>query len=370
MDNYDFFKEELRNLEKAGNLRQLKTNSPDLIDLSSNDYLNLNNDSNLYESFLEKCGANRYKLSAASSRLLSGNSDEYVTLESQLPALYQSEASLVFNSGYHANIGILTALAGKNDLIIADKLVHASLIDGFRLSNADSFRYRHLDYKQLNDYLAKKRKDYNKVFIVSESIFSMDGDIANLTELIAIKKRHNCFLYLDEAHAVGARGESGLGIAEQQGCIKDIDLLVGTFGKALASVGAFLVCKEVVKKYLVNTSRSLIYTTALPPINLAWNIFILDQLKEFDFRRKELDLLSSYFASGLNVPHQSHIVPYIVGTNHNTIELSASLRQLGFKVLPIRTPTVPSGTARLRFSLKYGLPMNKLEAIFVQLKKF
>ena len=198
-------------------------------------------------------------MSSSSSRLLTGNFRVYDTLEERLAAMYGRESALVLSSGYHMNTGILPALCDKGTLILADKLVHASLIDGIRLSGARCIRYRHQDYSQ----------DCDRIIIVTESIFSMDGDTAPLQRLVEIKRRcGKVMLYVDEAHAVGVRGERGLGLAEECGCIGDIDLLCGTFGKALASVGAYVICDSIIKEYLVNRMRTLIFTTAMPPVNL------------------------------------------------------------------------------------------------------
>ena len=172
-------------------------------------------------------------------------------------------------------------MTAKRDLIIADKLVHASIIDGIRLSEAQMLRYRHLDYEHLHSLLVAHREEYDNVFIVTESVFSMDGDTADLQQLCEIKKEFDAFLYVDEAHAVGVRGTNGLGCCEEQACVEDIDFIVGTFGKALASQGAFVICEQLFRDYLINTQRSLIFTTALPPVNVAWTRFVLNRLPDF-----------------------------------------------------------------------------------------
>lgn len=357
------FEQTLAQLKEAGNYRSLAINDGNLIELSSNDYLGLNKDYTLYADFVEEFKANKYKLSACSSRLLSGNAPEYTQLEKLISTAYQTEDCLLYNSGYHANIGILSALAGKKDLIIADKLVHASLIDGIQLSDATFMRYKHLDYKHLGILLEKHRNEYEEVFIVSESIFSMDGDSADLQKLVELKQKHKALLYVDEAHALGVRGKNGLGCVEEDGVIQDVDFIVGTFGKALASVGAFVACSKIFKEYLVNHSRTLIFTTALPPLNLAWTAYLFERLPDFNERRIHLAELSLAFAKHLGVKAESHIVPYIIGSNQEAIAASKILRENGFNVLPIRYPTVPQGTARLRFSLSADLNLENLEKI-------
>lgn len=361
--NVERYNTELQELKAAGNLRKLPKVIPvDYINLSSNDYLGLTSDESLVQEFYSEHGIQQ-KMSAASSRLLTGNSNAYHTLENTLMQAYQREACLIYNSGYHANTGILPALAGKKDLIIADKLVHASIIDGMQLSKADIARYRHLDYTHLEKILHNKRDKYENVFIVSESIFSMDGDCANLPELVRIKKQHKCFLYIDEAHAVGACGQNGLGMLEAENLIQECDFIVGTFGKALTSIGAFVVCSQVFKNYLVNKSRTLIFTTALPPINLAWTNFIFRYQKKLSDKREQLRKLSFTFAANLGKSGESHILPYITGNNESALTLSDYLGENKIHALPVRYPTVPKNTARIRFSLHAALSEEDLKNV-------
>lgn len=360
----NYYIEELKQLEQDHSLRRLPGEIPEgLINLSSNDYLGISNDKELLDEFIDTCKVCQLKFSAASSRLLTGDSSEYSTLENKISLAFNREACLIYNSGYHANTGILPAISGKDDLIVADKLVHASIIDGLQLSKAEVQRYRHLDYNHLEKILQKSNGRYKNVFIVSESIFSMDGDMADLPRLVEIKKRYNTYLYIDEAHAVGVRGKNGLGCAEESGCINECDFIVGTFGKAIASLGAYVVCSDVFKQFLVNRSRTLIYTTALPPVNLAWTSFIFDKLPEFESKRERLTKLSSRLAKLLGVSSSTHIVPFVTGSNKSAIELSIKLRKEGFYVLPIRYPTVPKGKERLRFSLNASITMEMLNEI-------
>lgn len=364
------YSQTLEELKAQGNFRFLRNSIPnDCVNLSSNDYLGLCADNELYAQFLDENSSQHSLFSATSSRLLTGNCAEYIVLEALLCKIFEREAALVFNSGYHANCGILPALAGKNDLIVADKLVHASIIDGIRLSNANFERFRHGDYAHLERILLEKQHSYENIFIVSESIFSMDGDCANLKKLVELKKKYNCFLYIDEAHAFGVRGENGLGLAEEQGVIADIDLLVATFGKAIASLGAFVVCSEIFRSFLINHSRTLIFTTALPPINIAWTAFIINQLTNLKDKRNHLQQLGEVCAESLQIPYQSHIIPYIIGSNENAIAQAEDLQKKGFFVLPIRYPTVPKNTARLRFSLQANLRMSDIQNLTRNLKK-
>lgn len=289
----------LRNLPQAGHRdKWMIRNDTDMLNLSSNDYLSLASDLSLRDEFMKGLSERDFLLSASSSRLLTGNFPVHDELEEMLSGLFGRNGALVFSSGYHLNTGILPAVTDTSTLILADKLVHASLIDGIRLSAAKCIRYRHQDYTQLQALLEKHRHDFSRIIIVTESIFSMDGDVAPLSRLAELKKTYpNVMLYVDEAHAVGVRGQKGLGIAEEQGCLKDIDFLCGTFGKALASVGAYVVCSQTIREYLVNRMRTLIFTTALPPFNTAWTKFVLSRLDTWGERRDRLAKHSLHVAA-------------------------------------------------------------------------
>ncbi|TNG91741.1 8-amino-7-oxononanoate synthase, partial [Testudinibacter aquarius] len=272
----NFYAEQLAQLQQQGRYRTLPDirhegkwiwhDERKMLNFSSNDYLGLAANQRLKQQFLAQTDWQQASFTSSSSRLLTGNFPIYAELESVMASQFQREACLLFNSGYHANIGILPALADKQTLILADKLVHASLIDGIRLSAADYQRYRHNDYTHLQQLLEKNSKSYQRIIIVTESVFSMDGDMADLRQLVALKQRYrNVMLYVDEAHALGVFGQNGLGLAENCACIGQIDFLVGTFGKALAAMGAYVVCDQVIKDYLINKMRPLIFSTALSP---------------------------------------------------------------------------------------------------------
>lgn len=271
------------------------------------------------------------------------------------------------------NSGILPAVADSRTLILADKLVHASLIDGIRLSAARCIRFRHQDYAQLEALLRKHHADFPRIIIATESIFSMDGDAADLPRLVGLKKLYpGTMLYVDEAHGIGVRGRTGRGLAEEQGCMGDIDFLCGTFGKALASVGAYVVCSRIIRDYLVNKMRTLIFTTALPPVNVAWTRFVVERLADMNERRQRLDELASCLrralkAHGWDCPSESHIVPMIVGDSHEATHKAEQLQKLGYYVLPVRPPTVPPGTSRLRFSLNAAITTDELKRLTEQL---
>lgn len=370
---------ELTELEKSSSLRRLVSARQQgmriniggvwMLNLSGNDYLGLAADEHLRARFVEGLTSEIFLPSASSSRLLTGNFNEYEELEKLLCSLFGTEAALVFNSGYHMNTGILPAVADVHTLILADKLVHASIIDGIRLSAAKCIRYRHNNYEQLEQLLRRHHNEHERIIIVTESIFSMDGDEADLHKLVSLKQQYpNVMLYVDEAHGIGVRGERGLGCAEEQECIGEIDFLCGTFGKALASVGAYVVCSRVVRDYLVNRMRTLIFTTALPPVNLQWTRFVLELLPELRERRRHLRHISillqkALTARGCSCPSSSHIVPMVVGSSADTVLRATELQRKGFYALPVRPPTVPEGTSRIRFSLSAGITEEEIEQL-------
>lgn len=367
MNRIEQMQQELQELKEHSNLRRLPqmthdgrevvVNGKRMLNLSSNDYLGLAADRELREEFLKSLTPDTFLPTSSSSRLLTGNFSVYEELEAELVALFGTEAALVFNSGYHANMGILPAVSNTQTLILADKLIHASIIDGIRLSSARCIRYKHNDLSQLKRLLEQNHADYQQIIIVTESIFSMDGDEADLKALVQLKQSYdNVLLYVDEAHAFGVRGEHGLGCAEEARCIQDIDFLVGTFGKAAASVGAYIVCTKVIREYLVNRMRTLIFTTALPPINIAWTLFIIRKLASMQNRREHLAHISrilreTLLAKGYACPSTSHIVPMVIGSSADAVLRAEELQRHGFYALPVRPPTVPEGTSRIRFSL-------------------
>ncbi len=339
-----------------------------LLNLSSNDYLGLSTRMAL-EDLLPLLSEEAFGAGAA--RLLSGNHALYEQVETRLEELYGRPA-LVFNSGYLANLGIISALCGRHDAIFADKLVHASIIDGARLSGARLFRFPHQDYEALERLLAKKRPSFRRALIVTESVFSMDGDKADLKMLLTLKERYGAFLFLDEAHAVGILGEKGLGLAEEEGLGEKVDLLLGTCGKALGSYGAFVVVsKRVLKDYLVNKARSFVFTTALPPVVLAATSLALKLVPGMCGERRHLRELSSFLRQELSLPPgDTPIVPVIVGEAEKALSLSRRLRERGFYVPAIRPPTVPENTARIRISLTALHTRQDLAPLIEEIKGF
>lgn len=345
-----------------------------MLNLSSNDYLGLAQNEALKQQFFDLYPVETRHLTSSSSRLLTGNFPEYEQLEASLSQAF-GRASLLLNSGYHMNIGILPALTDSKTLIISDELIHASIIDGIRLSKAQKQRYAHQDLAQLEQLLvqASNRDEIEKIMVVTESVYSMDGDITNLNALVALKQKYaKVMLYVDEAHAIGVYGDKGLGCAEQQNCIADIDFLVGTFGKALASVGGYLICDEIIREFLINKMRSLIFSTAQPPLNMAWTNFIFHYMQQMQDKRQHLlqisqKLKQAVLDRGFACPTDSHIIPVIYGENQIAVDKALQMQQAGFYVLPIRPPTVAEGTARVRISLDANLSWSQLEPLIAHL---
>lgn len=344
------------------------------VNLASNDYLGLSADIGLQREFLEgvlaKSGK-RFLMGSTSSRLLGGNNEAFCELEDFLAGVYSAHCSaqkkcLVFNSGYHANSGILSALATSRDLILCDRLIHASLVDCLKLSEAKWMRFKHNDMSHLRQILSKKRGEYENVYIVTESVFSMDGDIADLAEIAKIKREFGAALYVDEAHAVGVFGKCGLGVCQELGVLDEVDFLMGTLGKAIASEGAFLICAENIRQMLVNKCRTLIFTTAIAPISAMWSKFSFEKAMLMDSERGHLKRLSKILRGrleGLRVLGNTQIVPVVLGENSAVAAASERLLRENIWAGAVRYPTVPKGEARLRLSLNADMPEELVENV-------
>ncbi|MBI5554567.1 MAG: 8-amino-7-oxononanoate synthase [Elusimicrobia bacterium] len=355
----------LKTREQEGRLRKLHPFSSrkrgtiyfqgkEYIDFSSNDYLGLAGHPLLVEEAQK--ALQEFGVGSAASRLLSGDFEIHHHLEENTAKFKNKESCLVFNSGYQANLGILSALYTKNDVIFSDRLNHASIVDGILLSGARFYRFRHNDLNHLEILLKKERNKFKKALLVTETIFSMDGDRPDLKALVVLKEKYHCQLMVDEAHATGIYGKNGSGLVEEEGLSENIDLIMGTFGKALGGFGAYLAASKKTVTYLINTARSFIYSTALPPAIIAANLASLEIVKKEPEQRKKLLASAQYFRQllknkGFIVPGSSQIIPVIIGENQKTVQLAQALQKKGYWVLPIRPPTVPQGEARLRFSL-------------------
>ncbi len=337
-----------------------------LLNFSSNDYLGISNINTLKEEFLKEYLKSGNKISNPSARLLCGTNSIYIKMEEFLAKLLNKERALIFNSGYHGNVGIYSSLIGPDDAVFIDRLNHASIIDGIRLSGAKIIPYKHLDYEDLKQKLTKYRKKYKKAVISSESLFSMDGDIADINKLADLKEEFDSLLIIDEAHSFGVYGE-GCGICKEQNALNRVDLILATFGKAIGSYGAFATGSGVLIDYLINFARSFIFSTTLPEISVAFSYYALQEriLKDNSLQNKLFNL-NKYLRKNLktfNIMGESYIAPVLIGENARTVEISDYLIKNGFYILPIRYPTVAKNTARLRISLNAGLEISDIKAL-------
>lgn len=365
----------LEALASGGNLRVIPADAcaSERVDLSSNDYLGIAAVDSLRDEFFASADGVALLMSASASRLLGRSQRSYEAFEHTLSEAYGGRSALLFNSGYHANTGIVSAFAGTNAHIIADKLVHASIIDGIKLSGLPFDRFRHNDIGHLDRLAAKAVAQGRIPLIIAESVYSMDGDRADIRALVEVKKRYpGSMLYIDEAHAVGVEGPAGLGLAATLPSPADADIVVGTLGKALASAGAFAITAPEVRSFLVNRARSLIFSTALPPITAEWSRFIFLKAMGMDSCRAHLKALGHALHEELSTVgstvSDSHIQPLLIGSPDGAVAMSGRLREHGFDVLPIRTPTVPPGTDRLRFSLSAALDIDTIRRLGIALR--
>lgn len=346
-------------------------NEKKLINFSSNDYLGLSTNKALVEEFCTKfLNSPEFCFSSASARLLSGTSQIYNKLETTVANLFHKDSALVFNTGYQCNLGVVSTLAGKGDVVFCDKLNHASIIDGMRLSEGTFYRYKHLDYENLEELLKKHRDKYNRAIIISESVFSMDGDVADIDKLIELKKKYNSLLMIDEAHAFGAIDDNCAGMSNY----RDVDLITATFGKALSSFGAFVVANKSIIEYLTNKARSFIFSTSIPPVNIMWTNWLLTEKKDvIEQQREKLSKLviqiHKYLAEiGLDTISETQIIPIVMKSPDKAEKIAQQLWEYGYFVLPIRPPSVPIGTSRLRLSLTANMKFEQVKRLFDVIK--
>jgi 8-amino-7-oxononanoate synthase len=320
--------------------------------LCSNDYLGLADRAEVRDAAAE--AALRWGAGAGASRLISGNMTPHGELERRLAAFKGYAAALLFGSGYLANVGTIAALAGRGGVVFSDELNHASIVDGCRLAQAETFIYRHGDVEHLAWGL--REAGGRGALIVSDGVFSMDGDVAPLPELVRLAREHDCRLMIDEAHATGALGPGGRGSVAAAGLSDEVDLVVGTLGKALGSYGAYVCASGELREYLLNTARSFIFSTAPPPPVLAAALAALTLLEEEPAMVERLGANAATLREGLQAEGltagggRSQIVPLEIGGAERTMELCERLLERGVFAQGIRPPTVPAGSSRLRFS--------------------
>jgi 8-amino-7-oxononanoate synthase len=336
---------------RAGTLRKLKLPTKGLIDFTSNDYLGLAQSPELRTKIKKAIDTVAIRNGATGSRLLSGNSMLHEELESLLKKIFKAESCLLFNSGYAANTGVLSCIASRNDTILYDELCHASIKDGIRLSLATRYSFRHND---LNDLEQKINRSTGKKFIVVESVYSMDGDISPLEQLVKISDKHGCFMILDEAHSTGSIGENGAGLAVKLALENKIPIRIYTFGKAIGSHGACVAGSKAVIDYLINFSKPFIYTTALPDHNIvalkeAFEFIRINPSLQMDLKMK-IELFQRAIKTKGSVSHTA-IQTVHLGSVERTRKKADDLVSKGFDVRPIFAPTVPLGSERLRICL-------------------
>ncbi|OFW19374.1 MAG: hypothetical protein A3H27_14365 [Acidobacteria bacterium RIFCSPLOWO2_02_FULL_59_13] len=342
----------LRNLEGAPGPRIL-LNGRSVLLLCSNNYLGLATDERVKQA--ARAALDAFGCGATGSRLISGNLEPYRTLERELADFKGTEAALVFTSGYHANVGTIAALVGSGDCIFSDALNHASLIDGSRLSGADIHVYRHCDTNDLEEKLARHSAARRKL-ILTESVFSMDGDLAPLNDLVYLAKKYGAMLLVDEAHATGVFGSTGAGRIEELGLQQQVDIQMGTFSKALGSLGGYIAASQDLVWYLIHRARSLVFTTGLPPSVVAASAAAMRIVQSEPDRRENLwrnvgQLRKGLADMGFELgPSQSQILPLPLGEERRTMAACRYLLRNGVFVQGIRPPTVPAGTARLRIT--------------------
>lgn len=332
-------------------LPRVRIGGREVIMLSSNNYLGLATHPNLKKAAKE--AIERYGCGAGASRLIAGTMEIHEQLEDRIARFKGAEAALVFNSGYVANLGLVSSLVGRNDVVFSDELNHASIIDGCRLSKAEVKVYPHKDVAGLEALLAQSARSRRKL-IVTDSVFSMDGDIAPLPDIVYLAKRYGAMVMVDDAHATGVIGKDGRGVPGLFGLEDAIDIQMGTLSKALGCFGAYVVGSRQLKEFLINKCRSFIFTTALPPSVIASALAAFDLLESEPWRREAIQANADFLRTGLRslgydvAGSETQIIPVVVGDSARAILFSKMLLERGVFACGVRPPTVPEGQSRLR----------------------
>ena len=355
--------DKLEKREQNNALRKLPVSNP-LIDFASNDYLGFAKSETIFNQTHHYLLENNIKINGATgSRLISGNHNLYQVTEDFIANFHQSETALIFNSGYDANVGFFSSVPQRNDVILYDELCHASIRDGILMSNAKSYKFQHNDFENLEKLITTQLETRNPkpetFYVVTESVFSMDGDSPNLEELVTLCEKYNCFLVIDEAHALGVFGNHGEGVIQSQGLQDKVFARIMTFGKGLGCHGAAILGSQELKNYLINFARSFIYTTGLSPHSVATILMAYQQLKTEKEAIENLRNNIQFFnqekmqmgLKPLFVYSKSAIQCAIIPGNEKVKSIANQLQNNGFDVKPILSPTVPEGQERLRFCL-------------------
>ena len=333
---------------------RMRVDGRDVLLFAGSNYLDLAGHPEVVEASAR--AAREIGCAAGGSRLISGNLAVHEALEEGLAKFYEAEAALAFNSGYAANLGVIPALVGAGDAIVSDALSHASIIDGCRLSRASVSVFPHGDLVALDDALARAARGHRRVLLAIDGVYSMDGDVAPVAEMVALAKRHGALVLLDDAHGTGTLGARGRGSAELCGVNDGIDVLLGTLGKGLGSYGAFVVGTHALRELLVNVARSFIFSCALAPPQVAAAHAALELVQREPWRRERLQTNAARLRERLAAcdidtrPSTTHIVPVVIGENEATMAICERLLERGFYAQGIRHPSVPEGTARLRLT--------------------
>ncbi len=350
----------------------MKINGKDILTFCSNDYLGLANHPDVITAF--KQAADKYGVGSGAAHLINGHSIEHQLLEEELAEFTGRERVLLFSTGYMANMGVVNAIMERGDSIFADRLNHASLIDASLLSKAKLQRYAHNDINALQKRFAKTSSDNS--LILSDGVFSMDGDCAPVTELAEIAEKNKAWLMIDDAHGFGVLGKNGAGLLEQQNLSQQhVPILMATLGKAFGTAGAFIAGSDDLIEYLIQTARTYIYTTAMPPAIAAATRTSLKLVQQKDWRREKLDSLIKQFKQGANqlglelMPSDTPIQPILIGDSKKALRISKQLKQQGILVTAIRPPTVEQGTARLRVTLSANHNNNHIKLLLDELSK-
>ena len=379
---FDFIHAELARRQQAGQTRSLRTWEPcggarvrahgrELVNFSSNDYLGLASHPLVQARAIEF--VERYGTGATAARLICGSQPGFAEVEQTLAKLKQTERALVLNSGYQANVSLLPTLVDRRTLILLDRLCHNSLVQGAVLGRCRMRRYRHGDLDHLRILLAESAgADHSRLVIVTESVFSMDGDVSDIDALVELAGEFDALLVIDEAHATGVLGERGMGLT----CGKDVDVCIGTFGKALGSFGAYVACGERLWEYLVNCCPGFIYTTALPPAVLGAVDAALELVPQMDAQRRTLLAHADYLRGALRAQGwdtgaaTAQIVPLMVGAEDEALALNVYLEEKGVLAVAIRPPTVEPGRARIRLALSALHQQSDLEMLIELLQQW
>ncbi|HHX80884.1 MAG TPA: glycine C-acetyltransferase [Acholeplasmataceae bacterium] len=363
MSKLGFIQENIEGLKAEGTYRKLPVNfgpctnvinlnGHKVVNLSSNNYLGLANHPRLLKAAVS--ATEKYGVGAGSVRTIVGNQDLLEELEVILAKFKEEEAVTCFQSGLNCNIGTIQAIVSKEDLILSDELNHASIIDGIRLSRADKAIYRHSDMEHLEAILKEKRSLYRNVLIITDGVFSMDGDLAKLPEIVSIAKKYDCLTYVDDAHGSGVLGRGGRGTVDHFGLNGEIDFIIGTLSKAIGVIGGYVASKQVVKEWLLHRARPLLFSTALPPAATAATIEAVKILMESEKYTHKLWDNAKHFKAGLTKlgfdigKSETPITPVMIGEEAKTMEFSRILLEEGVFVSGIVFPTVPQGAGRCR----------------------